>query len=275
VYCLNTATIRGQKLGIGREVEIAAEAGYSAIEPWIESLRRWKEGGHPLADLRKKIEDLGLTVESGIGFAPFLVDNPEARAKALEQARQDMDLLAQIGARRIAAPPAGATQHAGLDLLQAAERYRALLELGDQMGVTPMLELWGFSKNLSRLGEAALVALETRHPKAGLLADVYHLHKGGSDFAGLRQLSAQAVQVFHMNDFPAEPPRAAIHDSHRVHCGDGVAPWKEILANLAVGGGRKVLSLELFNKTYYAQDALEVARTGLEKMKATVAQALA
>jgi hypothetical protein len=30
------------------------------------------------------------------------------------------------------------------------------------------------------------------------------------------------------------------------------------------------LSLELFNETYWKQDALEVARTGLEKMRAVV-----
>ena len=42
-----------------------------------------------------------------------------------------------------------------------------------------------------------------------------------------------------------------------------------------MGGGRKVLSLELFNKDYYAQDPLQVAKTGLEKMKATVLKATA
>ena len=30
-FCLNTATIRGQKLGIVKEVEVAAKAGYQAI----------------------------------------------------------------------------------------------------------------------------------------------------------------------------------------------------------------------------------------------------
>jgi hypothetical protein len=34
-----------------------------------------------------------------------------------------------------------------------------------------------------------------------------------------------------------------------------------------------VLSLELFNPEYWKQDPLQVARTGLEKMKAAVAKA--
>ena len=41
----------------------------------------------------------------------------------------------------------------------------------------------------------------------------------------------------------------------------------------ATGEG-KVLSLELFNKKYWQQDALEVAKAGLEKMKVAVKQAL-
>ncbi len=36
-----------------------------------------------------------------------------------------------------------------LDLHKIAERYRALLELGDQMGVTPELEIWGHFRIIS------------------------------------------------------------------------------------------------------------------------------
>jgi hypothetical protein len=35
-------------------------------------------------------------------------------------------------------------------------------------------------------------------------------------------------------------------------------------------GGNKVLSLELFNQDYWKQDALTVAKTGLEKMRKLV-----
>ena len=64
-----------------------------------------------------------------------------------------------------------------------------------------------------------------------------------------------------------------MNDSHRVYPGDGVAPLSKILQMIG-GGGRSVsLSLELFNKDYWKQDPLEVAKTGLAKMKAAVAKA--
>jgi sugar phosphate isomerase/epimerase len=272
-YCLNTSTIRGQKVGLVREIEIAAAAGYDAIEPWIRSIEEFVKGGGSLKDLGKKIRDLGLTVESAIGFARWIVDDDAERAKGFEEAKRDLDWLQQIGGRRIAAPPVGAHDKGPVDLLKAAERYRQLCELGRQFGVVPEVEVWGFSKCLSRLGETAFVALESAHPDATILPDIYHLYKGGSDFAGLRLLSSSAVQVFHVNDYPADPPRASIADKDRVYPGDGVAPMNDILRSVMRPDRPIVLSLELFNPEYWKQDPMQVARTGLEKMKAAVAKA--
>src|SRR4029077_15835216 len=111
-----------------------------------------------------------------------------------------------------------------------------------------------------------------RHPKACVLPDVYHLYKGGSGFQGLKLLSGTAVQVFHMNDYPAEPSRETISDAHRVYPGDGVAPLREMLRDLRQAGFNGYLSLELFNRDYWKRDALAVAKTGIEKMKIVVAQ---
>ncbi len=273
-YCLNTSTIRGQNLGLEKEIEVAAKAGYTGIEPWVRTIRDYTENGGNLRDIRKKLSDSGLTVESAIDFSQWIVDDEAARRKGFEQVKRAMDLLAQVGGKRIAAPPAGATREPGLDLMRVAERYRALLELGDEMGVVPQIETWGSSKNLSRLGEAMFVVIESGHPKACLLPDIYHTYKGGSDFNGYKYLSAHAVHVLHMNDYPADPPRETISDRDRVLPGDGIAPVTQILRDLISNGSRAVLSLELFNPTYWKQDALEVATAGLAKMKEAVNKAL-
>lgn len=272
-YSLNMSTVRGQKLGVPDQVDLAAKAGYDAIEPWMGDLHGYVQGGGRLDDLRKRIADHGLVVASAIGFAEWIVDDDQRRAAGLETAKKDMDLIRSIGGTHIAAPPAGATKETGLDIFKAAERYRALLELGDSLGVTPQAEVWGFSTTLSKLGETALVCLESKHPKACMLLDVYHLHKGGSGFDGLRLLAGSGMHCFHMNDYPASPPRETIRDGDRVYPGDGVAPLPQILGALFATGFRGTLSLELFNPEYWKQDALNVARTGLEKMKAAVAKA--
>ncbi len=274
-FMLNTATIMGQKLSLTEQIEVTAKAGYEAFEPWVRDLEAHVSSGKSLKDAAKQLKDHGLTVESAIGFAQWIVEDATARKKGLEQAKRDMDLVQQLGAVRIAAPPAGATDKAITDLHQIADRYFALCEVGDKIGVVPQVELWGFSKSLSRLGETALVIIDSGHPKACLLADVYHLHKGGSGFGSLKLLSGASMQVFHMNDYPATPTRDKITDADRVYPGDGVAPLVQLLRDLHQIGFRGALSLELFNRTYWKQDALLVAKTGLAKMKAVVEQALA
>jgi sugar phosphate isomerase/epimerase len=71
-----------------------------------------------------------------------------------------------------------------------------------------------------------------------------------------------------MNDYPADPPRETIRDEHRVYPGDGIAPVAQILRGLKANGFQGALSLELFNRQLWEQDAMDVARTGLEKMRA-------
>jgi sugar phosphate isomerase/epimerase len=270
LFSLNMATIQGQKLGIEKEVQVAAAAGYDAIEPWISSLDDFVNAGGKLADLKKQIADLGLTVESAIGFSEWLAEDDARRAKGLERAKRDMDLVAQIGGKRIAAPPAGATDVVGMDLLKIADRYHALLGIGDQIGVVPELELWGFSKTLGRLSECVAAAVQCGHPRACILNDIFHLYKSGSDYRGLAVVNGRAATVIHMNDFPADPPREKIDDSYRVYPGDGIYPLADILRLLRETGGQRVLSLELFNQAYWKQDALVVAKTGLAKMKRVV-----
>jgi len=270
-YCLNTALLRGYQLGIVEQVDLAGGAGYGGIEPWVADIEKYAASGGSLAELASRIADHGLVVESAIGFAPWIVEDPTERAKGLEQARHDMDLVAQIGGHRIAAPPAGAVEGPKIPLSAITERYRALLDAGASIGVVPELEVWGFANNVSRLSEAAYAAIEANHPDACLLLDVYHLYKGGSGFEGLRQVGRQALPVLHMNDYP-DVPRERIADKDRVLPGEGVAPLRSILGTLRANGCSVALSIELFNEGYWKRyDAKALTALGLERMQMAVA----
>jgi sugar phosphate isomerase/epimerase len=274
-FCLNTSTIREQNLGLMGEIETAAKAGYDAIEVWVNTVQKYVEKGGNLKDVKKKAADLGITIEDAIGFSKWIVDDASEREKALEQNKKEMAMLAEIGCKRIAAPPFGATTGNVLNLQAVAERYGKLLEVSDNFGVVPQLEMWGFSTNLHLVGEVLYVASESGHPKACVLTDVYHLHKGGSSFQSLKTINGSSVQMFHMNDYPGQPPRETINDGDRILPGDGIAPITQILKELNSKNTPIVLSLELFNKEYWKMDALVAAKLGLSKMKASVAKATA
>ena len=276
LYSLNTSTISGAKLPLERELEIAAAAGYAGVEPWIEEIEAHVAGGGSLRDLRRKIDDLGLRVAGAVGFAKWIIDDPAERAAGLEQMKRDMDLVAALGGRHIASPPIGAHEpgHARPELDAIADRYRAILELGQQTGVTPVLELWGFSKTLSRLSELLYVAAATAHPGTRLLLDSYHLYKGGSDIAAIGLLNGAVLPVFHINDYPERPGRNEIDDSYRVYPGEGVAPLAKLFRTLRAIGFNGFLSVELFNREYWKQPADQVARMALEMTRRVVVGAL-
>lgn len=266
-FCLNTSTIRGQNPGLLKYIDIASEAGYDGIELWVQDVKQHLDKGNSAQSLKKYIEDRGLKVENAIGFAPWLTGQ-----SGFEQMRTEMEMMASIGCTRIAAPASGVPSDQPFDLTDAGKKYKQLLELGRQTGVMPILEFWGASKTLFHIGQALMIGAVANDPDVSILADVYHMFRGNSGFDSLKMLSGNVIELFHMNDYVASIPREQQKDSDRVYPGDGVAPMKQILTDLKNMGGVKVLSLELFNETYWKQDPLLVAKTGLEKMKMLVSQ---
>ncbi|MFB0946812.1 MAG: 2-keto-myo-inositol isomerase [Spirosomataceae bacterium] len=273
-FCLNTSTIMKQKIGLAEEINFAADVGYDGIEIWMRTLQEYVDKGGKLKDIKSLAKNRNITIEDSIGFAKWVVDDDNDRKNAIEQLKVEMDMLAQIGCKRIAAPPFGATKDAGLDLKKAAERFYEIAELGKQMGVKPQLELWGFSKNLHLFGETLFVAAESGHPDAIILPDVYHLFRGGSSFEALEMINGSKIEMFHINDYPANTPRKDVTDAMRVMPGDGAAPMNMILQKLNAKGQEIVLSLEIFNEDYWAMPAKKTAEIGLAKMKASVARAI-
>lgn len=265
-FSLNTSTISGQKLGVEKYVDIAARAGYDCMELWLPDLKVYLDSGGSLPRLKKLIDDSKVPVVNAIGFAPWMVDEEEKRNAGFKQMREEMEIMAALGCPRIAAPSAGIGPDAQLDMFVVGERFAKLIELGKQTGVVPQLEFWGASR-FYHIGQALMASAVANDPNARILADVYHLFRGNSGFDGLKMIDGSIIEVFHMNDYPGSIPREQQQDKDRIYPGDGVAPLKEILKDLKNMKGPKILSLELFNREYWTQDPLHVAKTGLAKMK--------
>jgi 2-keto-myo-inositol isomerase len=267
-YSLNMSTIRGQKLGFIKELQIAAKAGFTSVEIWIDTFQTYLQNGGTTTEAKKIIEGLGITVENAIGFAQWIVNDDATRKAALTQLQHEMDQLAQIGCHRIAAPPSGATGLPLIDLNVVTDRYRTILKMGEQSGVIPMVEMWGGSHNLKKISQVLYVAAASENKNALVLLDAFHIYKGGSNLDSLPFVGKNAIEVFHINDYPAGIAPDKISEPDRVYPGDGIAPLKEMLKIIKNPAKPVVLSLEVFNESYYKQDALLVAKTGLAKMKA-------
>jgi len=273
-YCLNTSTIRGNNLDLPGVITAASKAGFHAIEPWITEIDRYTSSGGTLKELGKRIADAGLTVEDAIAFNSFLDDDDTRRAASMEKLKVDMDKVVQIGGKRIAAPP-GNNRAAAVSLDNAARYYREALEMGEKMGVQPLLELWGTHPVLGPLSHGIYVTVAAGRPDASLLLDVFHLYKSGTPFTALKQINGAALHVMHLNDYPQAADPSTLNDSNRIYPGDGVAPLRQIFRDMRDNGFRGYFSLELFNKEYWTKSADENLKTAMDKIRATVRSALA
>src|SRR4051812_32640815 len=74
-FCLNTSTLRGQKPGLQKSIEIAAKAGFDSVELWVGDVKEYKDQGNSLKTLKKFLDDSHVTVEDAIGFAPWMVED--------------------------------------------------------------------------------------------------------------------------------------------------------------------------------------------------------
>lgn len=266
-FCLNTSTISGcAQLNILEYIEIAGKAGYDGVELWVGDVEAYLNSGGSTDAVHKALEEYNVTVESAIGFAPWL-----SGEKGLKLMKKDMQMMGSIGCKRIAAPPVG-NDTKPLDLFKTGEQYKKLLDLGRETGVMPQLEFWGASDIFWHLGQALMVVGVAGDTDARILPDIYHMFKGGSDFNSLEMINGDLIDLFHLNDYTNLKPREQQSDEDRVYPGDGEAPIEKVLHFLNKSEREKVLSLELFNKNYWQEDAMIVAKTGLEKMKNLVSK---
>jgi sugar phosphate isomerase/epimerase len=265
LFGLNTSTIRPASLM--DKIRITHEAGYDAIELWIEDVEKYQAEGHPASDVRKALDDAGLQRPSMISLRDWCEPDETKFRAALDVAKRRLDVARELGVERIVAgPPRGK-----VPLEVAVARYNELLELSVQRGVPASVEFLGFVEGINRLEDAWAIAAGTAQSTATVTPDAWHMFRGGTDWAVVDSIPGDHISCFHWNDAPAEPPRAEQNDSHRVYPGDGILDLKKLADQLRAKDWHGVLSLELFNPSYWAQDPLEVARTGLAKMRESVA----
>jgi 2-keto-myo-inositol isomerase len=264
--CLNTSTIRPASLA--EKIAIASQAGYSAIEPWSDELTAFESAGGTLAEIRKRLADAGLKVPSVIALSNWMQSEGQQKRAAFSEARRRMEQAAALGASKIVASPGPDCAH--VDIGRAADRYRDLLQLGEETGVIPCMEFLGFQRNVYQLEQAVAIARQTGHSAASIVLDPFHLYRGGSGFGGVRFLREVKIAICHFNDAPANPPQFDQRDADRVYPGDGILPLAQMLRDLSSIGYDGYLSIELFNPRYWQADLAEVAKTAYEKSGAVI-----
>lgn len=272
---LNTSTLLHYKLDVDAQIDMVADAGFDGIELWMSDVKAYLAKGGSLETLKEKLQSRQLVLEDMIGFAKWCSDDPKERKAAIDQLREEMNITAGLGGKYIAAPIMGLETLECPKFNDYVERYNAILLLGDETGVTPLLELWGMGA-LHRLADCAQIVISTGHPKATILLDFYHIYRGGNDWDTVDCLNGKRLPVIHMNDYPSSPARELLKDSDRTFPGEGICDFGHAIPKLYDAGFRGGFSVELFNKGYWeTMDAKTILKNSYEKTYEVVEKALA
>jgi 2-keto-myo-inositol isomerase len=266
VYCLNTSTIRPTPFL--EKIAIAGKAGYQAIEPWNDEITAYLQEGGSIAELKRALAGAGLKVVSVIALHSWAMAEGNEHRRVLDECRRRMEQAAELGSPYIVASPPQEV----VDINRARDRFGELLEMGEQVGVVPSMEFLGFVDGVKNVSTAWAIAAGAGTPraKATIVADVFHMMRGGGSIDDLLTIKGDRLANFHINDLPAVPDPLAQRDEDRVMVGEGIADLPRVIANLRSIGYRGPISLELFNRKLWEQDPFEVVKRGLERIRALV-----
>ncbi len=259
--CLNTSTIR--PISLLDKINIAGLVGFDAIELWTDDLDAHIRQGGTLKDVKTALSESGLSLASVIALFGWTESQPSVQSRVRDECRRRMDQAAQLGSRTIVASPPAEV----VEVRHAAECYHALCDLGLSMGLPVSLEFLGFVDGIKTLSTARAIVEASGVRGGTVVADVYHLLRGGGSLDDLLACEGKDLSIFHINDLPAYPPVETQEDGDRVMLGDGIVDLPHVVGNLRTIGYAGPLSLELFNMMLWIQDPLDVCRRGMERLR--------
>jgi sugar phosphate isomerase/epimerase len=261
-YSLNSSTVRSTPLL--KKIEVAAKAGYKGIELWHDDLEGYVASGGRLQDVRKALDDHGLVAPTTIYLKGWCEPDGPAHKEGIEECKRRLEQAVIVGApHTIAGPPGGM-----VDYELAGRRYAELLSIGRGIGVLPSVEYLGFVEDVNSIAKGLRIMQIANQPDATIVLDPFHDFRGGAGCDDIVKLRAEQIAVCHFDDAPGSPPAHTQHDGDRVMPGEGVIDLKKFVRLLKQVGYSGFVSLELFREDLWRADPLEVARTGLQKMRA-------
>tara|TARA_B100000700_G_scaffold25682_1_gene24785 strand:+ start:10617 stop:11429 length:813 start_codon:yes stop_codon:yes gene_type:complete len=260
--CLNTSTIKPTPLL--EKIRVTAEAGFDAIELWINDLYEHVGRGGEVRDVESALQDHGLTVPCMIALRGWGEAVGPEYGIMLDEARRRMELAARIGSPLVVATP----PRQACELSQLTDRYGDLLRLGREFGVRPTFEYISFFEGAQTLDVAWQVVQNVGEEDATLIADAFHTWNSHSNAQLLQTIPGQRISHYHIDDGNPALPRYQQTDPDRVMIGEGVIDLAGEIEMLQQIGYNGMISLELFNHTLWQQDPLEVARLGKQRLDA-------
>src|ERR1700730_11049531 len=201
MLCLHQTT--SAAAGYRRSLEGYAKAGIKYVEVIPPHLEEFvKKERMPTA--KRLLSDLGLTAVSG-GGVRGLAEPSAGRAKAIEQLKAVVELLAGLGVDRLVCPCGTSEKFVLDDYKRAQDNLREVGEIVKPYKVVAMLEFMRGSTFVGTLPTSLNLTRDTAHPYIRSMLDCYHFWAGLSKFEDLELIRPHEIHHVHYQDVPNIP----------------------------------------------------------------------
>jgi 4-hydroxyphenylpyruvate dioxygenase len=244
---------------LGEKLAAAASAGFDGIELFEPDLI-----AAPLSpeEVRRRLADLGLTLELYQPFRDIEANRPEQFQSKLRMMQAKFDLMERLGAR-MALLCSNVSPNAIDDDDLAAEQLAAVADEAQARGLKVAYEALAWGANVSDYPHSWRIVQRADHPALGVCLDSFHILARGT---GLEEIGAIPPEKLFMLQL-ADAPRMRMDElqwSRHYRCfpGQGAFDLVSFLNHVFAAGYDGPLSLEIFNDVFRQADPFRTAVDG-------------
>jgi 2-keto-myo-inositol isomerase len=163
----------------------------------------------------------------------------------------------------------------GGDKNDAIEHLKRGADICGKYGLTLAIEFNSQHEVINSIAALREILAGAGRPNAGMLLDAYHLERSGAGGRGFEDVAPDEFIAFQFSDAPPAPVTEGVkRPTDRLPPGQGIVRWVEVLQLLAEKGYSGYLSYEAPNPAQWERPAVEVAREGVDAMRALIAKAV-
>jgi 4-hydroxyphenylpyruvate dioxygenase len=237
--------------GLDEKLAAAAAAGFDGVEIFENDLVAcaWSP-----AEIRRRAEDLGLSMELYQPFRDFEAVPPDRLAHNLRRARRKLELTCLLGAPMLLVC-SSVSELASDDDSLASEQLHQLATLAEEHGVRVAYEALSWGRHVNDYEHAWRIVEAAGHPALGVCLDSFHILSRGTDLDGIGSIPPDKLFFLQLADAPflaMDVLQWSRH--HRCFPGQGSFDLPGFLRRVVAAGYRGPLSLEVFNDVFRQAD---------------------
>jgi 4-hydroxyphenylpyruvate dioxygenase len=246
-------------------LDAAAAAGFDAVEIFENDLIA---SDCSPADIRRRVADLGLSIDLYQPFRDAEGAPPDRFAAVLRRMRAKLDVMERLGTDTILVCSSVAPDTVDDDAL-AAEQLRRLAELAAERGMRIAYEALAWGRHVSTWQHSWDIVRRAAHPALGLCLDSFHVLSRTDDYAAIAELPGDRIFFLQLADAPRlhmDVLQWSRH--HRLFPLQGGLDLAGFTRAVLAAGYTGPLSLEVFNDVFRQADP---RRTAIDARRSLIA----